>query len=79
MEWSVSLYMTLLSINNPAMLQMLKRTTEFNLAMLELSRVTGLTVTACVDIVRNTCKETDYSWEDAAAMLKREALKGRKL
>lgn len=78
MDWSISLYMTLLSVNNPVMLRMLKDTADFNKAMLELSTITGLPVTACADVVRNTCEETAYSWREVAARLKREALKGNK-
>ena len=63
---------------SPKALAMIRRVAEFEKVMVELSVVTGLSVSACADIVRNTAKETDHSWEEVAAHLKWEATKGSK-
>jgi hypothetical protein len=58
---------------------MLRNIAEFECVMAELSAVTGLSVSACADIVRNTAKETGHSWGEVAAHLKWEAMKGSKI
>jgi len=75
MEFSVP---TIAYYTSPKALAMILRIAKFERIMIELSIITGLPVSACGDIVRNTCKETEYSWEKVADRLKFEALKGKK-
>lgn len=70
---------TIAYYTSPEALAMILRVAKFEKAMLELSTITGLPVSACADIVSNTCKETTYSWEEVAGKLKYEALKGSKI
>lgn len=70
---------TIAYYTSPEALAMIRRVAEFDKIMIELSAITGLSISACADIVRNTCKETSHSWESVAARLKYEALKGGKI
>ncbi len=63
---------------SPEALNMIRRVAEFERVMIQLSGVTGLSVSSCADIVRNTVKETDHSWQEVAAHLKWKATKGSK-
>ena len=54
------------------------RVAIFTMALLELSKITGLRVAVCGDIVRNTVKETGKPWNEVTAGLKRKVLKGKK-
>jgi hypothetical protein len=67
MDVSTGLFLLICSTKSPRLMGMLKDIAEFEYAMVELSAVTGLSVKACADVVRNTCKDTDHSWEEVAA------------
>lgn len=76
MEYSMSV---IAYYTSPKALAMICRVAEFERVMIQLSGITGLSVSACADVVRNTAKETDHSWEEVAAHLKREAMKKGKI
>ena len=75
MEYSMSV---IAYYTSPESVTMIRRVAEFERVMIQLSTVTGLSVSACADIVRNTAKETDHSWQEVAAHLKWEATKENK-
>ena len=79
MKLSNTTILMLLAITSPEVVTMIRRVAEFEKVMIELSAVTGLSVSACADIVRNTAKETGHSWGEVAARLKWEAMKGGKI
>lgn len=64
---------------SPEALAMIRREAEFYKAVIELSTITGLPISVCADVVRNTCKETAHTWKDVVARLKHEATKGSKI
>ena len=68
----------MIALTSPEAVAMIRRVAEFEKVMIQLSTVTGLSVSACADIVRNTAKETDHSWQEVAAHLKWEATKENK-
>jgi len=78
MKISNATILMLLAITSPEVITMIRRVAEFEHVMIELSAITGLSVSACADVVRNTAKETGHSWGEVAARLKWEATKGNK-
>jgi len=72
MQYSMSV---IARYTSPEALAMIRRIAEFESVMIQLSGITGLSVSACGDIVRNTCKETEYSWREVAARLKWDVMK----
>jgi hypothetical protein len=79
MEWSTSIFLLAYTNKHPMLWAAVREIAEFTSIMNELSRISGLSVTACADIVRNTAEESGESWRKVAAYMKHIALSGGKI